>query len=91
MGGYMSMDGTHMSLPKVGKNIILLPEGHISPYIENIPQPRVNFIEEDIGVYSSFLEEDNYVTLPLIGQDDLIWYMHFDVAYSSEGKGVNIM
>jgi hypothetical protein len=27
MGGYMSMDGTHMSLPKVGKNIIVLGEG----------------------------------------------------------------
>jgi hypothetical protein len=26
-GGYMSMDGTHMSLPKTGKNIIVLCEG----------------------------------------------------------------
>jgi hypothetical protein len=39
------MNGTHMSLPKVGKNIIVLREGWVSPYIESVPQPHVNFIE----------------------------------------------
>jgi hypothetical protein len=58
----MSMDGTHMSLSKAGKKIIVLHEGNISPYIKSVPQPDVNFIEEDIGVYSIFLEEDNFVT-----------------------------
>jgi hypothetical protein len=43
-----------MSLPKNGKNIIVLQEGRISPYIERVPQPHVNYIEEDISVYSIF-------------------------------------
>jgi len=41
----------HMSLPKNGKKIIVLQEGQISPYIERVPQPYANFVEEDIGVY----------------------------------------
>jgi len=65
-----------MSLPKVGNNIIFLPGGCISPYIESVPQPRVNFIEEDIGVYSIFLEEDNFVTTPHVDHNDHIWHMH---------------
>jgi hypothetical protein len=35
-GGYISLDGSHMSLSKNGKNIIVLREGCISPYIESI-------------------------------------------------------
>jgi hypothetical protein len=35
-------------------------------YIESIPQPHVNFIEEDINVYSIFLEEESFVTPPMI-------------------------
>jgi hypothetical protein len=90
-GGYISLDGTHMSLPKNGKNIIVLHEGRISPYIERVPQPHVNFIEEDIGVYSIFLEEDdNYVTQPPDPEDGM-WHMHFDGACSSEGNGVGIV
>jgi hypothetical protein len=53
-GGYLSLDGTHLSIPRNGKNIIFLREGIISPYIESIPQPNVNYIEEDLGVYSVF-------------------------------------
>jgi hypothetical protein len=33
-GGYLSLDGSHLSIPKNGKNIIVLREGRISPYIE---------------------------------------------------------
>jgi hypothetical protein len=57
--GYLSLDGTHLSIPWNGKNIIVLREGRISPYIESVPQPNVNYIEEDLGVYSIFSEEDN--------------------------------
>jgi hypothetical protein len=53
-GGYLSLDGTHLSIPWNGKNIIVLREGRISPYIESVPQPNVNYIEEDLGVYSIF-------------------------------------
>jgi hypothetical protein len=31
MGGYLSLDGTHLSIPRNGKNIIVLKEGRISP------------------------------------------------------------
>jgi hypothetical protein len=36
-GGYLSLDETHLSVPWNGKNIIVLREGRISPYIESIP------------------------------------------------------
>jgi hypothetical protein len=42
---YLSLDGTHFSVPQNGKNIIVLREGIISPYIESIPQPNVNYLE----------------------------------------------
>jgi hypothetical protein len=46
--GYLSLNETHLSIPWNGKNIIVLREGRISPYIESIPQPNVNYIEEDL-------------------------------------------
>jgi hypothetical protein len=57
--GYLSLDETHLSIPRNGKNIISLREGIISPYIESVLQSSVNYIEEDLGVYSIFVEEDN--------------------------------
>jgi hypothetical protein len=42
MGGYLSLNGAHLSVPRNGKNIIVLREGRISPYIESVPQPNVN-------------------------------------------------
>jgi hypothetical protein len=68
-GGYLSLDGTHLSIPRNGKNIIVLREGIISPYIESVPQSSVNYIEEDLGVYSIFAEEDN-IPLEKIDLDD---------------------
>jgi hypothetical protein len=56
-GGYLSLDETHLFVPQNGKNIIVLREGRISPYIESIPQPNVNYVEEDLGVYSIFVDE----------------------------------
>jgi hypothetical protein len=58
-GGYLSLEGTHLYVPWNGKNIIVLREGIMSPYIESIPQPNVNYIEEDQEVYSIFANEDN--------------------------------
>jgi len=37
IGGHISLDGSHMSLLKNEKNIIVLKEGRISPYIESLP------------------------------------------------------
>ena len=59
MGGYLSLNETHLSIPRNGKTIIVLREGRISPYIESAPQPNVNCIKEDLGVYSIFSKEDN--------------------------------
>jgi hypothetical protein len=36
MGGYLSLNRTHLSIPWNGKNIIVLREGRISPYIESV-------------------------------------------------------
>jgi ribonuclease HI len=89
-GGYLSLDGTHLSVPQNGKNIIVLREGIISPYIESVLQSSVNYIEEDLGVYSIFAEEDN---IPLEGIDleDELWCMHFDGSHSNEGNGAGII
>ena len=59
MGEYLSLEGTHLSIPRNGKNIIVLREWRISPYIENVPQSNVNCVKEDLGVYSIFSYEDN--------------------------------
>jgi hypothetical protein len=45
-GGYLSLNGTHLSIPWNGKNIIVLREGRISPYIEIFPRQNVNYIKE---------------------------------------------
>jgi hypothetical protein len=36
-GGYLSLDGTHLSIPWNMKNTMVLREGRISPYIESVP------------------------------------------------------
>ena len=59
--GYLSLDGTHLSVPRNGKNIIVLREGRISPYIESVPQSSVNYIEEDLGVYSILLKRITFL------------------------------
>jgi ribonuclease HI len=89
-GGYLSLDGTHLSVPQYGKKIIVLRQGRISPYIESVPQPNVNYIEEDLGVYSIFAEEDN-IPLENFYLDDGMWHMNFDGSCSSEGNGVGII
>jgi hypothetical protein len=89
-GGYLSLDGTHLSIPRNGKNIIVLREGRISPYIESVPQPNVNYIKEDLGVYFIFAEEDK-IPLEQIDLDYGMWHMHFDGSCSSEGNIVGII
>jgi hypothetical protein len=88
-GGYLSLDRIHLSIPRNGKNIIVLREGIISPYIESIPQPNVNYVEEDLGVYSIFVDEDN-TTLEQFDLDDGMWHMHFDGSCSNRGNGFGI-
>jgi hypothetical protein len=89
-GGYLSLDGTHLSVPWNGKNIIVLREGTISSYIESAPQSSVNYIEEDLGVYSIFTEEDN-IAMERIDLENELWHMHFDVSHSNEGNGAGII
>jgi hypothetical protein len=55
IGGYLSLNGTHLSVTRNRKNIIVLREGIISPYIESVPQPNVNYLEEYLGVYSKVI------------------------------------
>jgi ribonuclease HI len=50
----------------------------------------VNYIKEDLGVYSIFADEDN-TTLEQIELEDGIWHMHFDGSFSNEGNGVGII
>jgi hypothetical protein len=88
--GYLSLDVTHSFVPRNGKNIIVLREGIISPYIESVPQSSVNYIEEDVGVYSIFFEEDN-IPMEGIDSDDELWRMHFDGSHSKEGNGAGII
>jgi ribonuclease HI len=88
--GYLSLDGTHLSVPRNGKNIIVLREGRTSPYIESIPQTNINYLEEDLGVYCIFADEGD-TTLEQIDLEDSMWHMHFDGSCSNEGNGVGII
>jgi ribonuclease HI len=81
---------THLSVPQNGKNAIVLREGRISPYIESVPQSSVNYIEEYLGVYSIFAEEDN-IPLEIIDLEDELWHIHFDGSHSEEGNEVGII
>jgi hypothetical protein len=90
IGGYLSLDETHLFVPQDGKNIIVLREGIISPYIESVPQSSVNYIKEDLGVYSIFAKEDN-IPLEKIDLDNDMWHMHFDGSHYNEGNGVDII
>jgi hypothetical protein len=47
----------------------------------------VNFIEEDMGVYSIFLEEDNNSITPPLDLEDGMWNMNFYDSCSSECNG----
>jgi hypothetical protein len=83
--GYLSLDRTHLSIPQNGKNIIFLREGIISPYIESVPQSSISYIEEDVGVYYIFAEEDN-IPLERIVSNDELWHMHFEGSHSNDGN-----
>jgi len=50
----------------------------------------VNYIEEDLRVYSIFVEEDN-IPLEEIDLDDDMWHMHFDGSCSNEANGARII
>jgi ribonuclease HI len=89
-GGYLSLDGTHLSVPWNAKKIIVLREGRISTYIESVRKPNVNYIEEDQGVYSIFADEDN-TTLEQIDIEYGMWHMHFDGSCSNEGNIAGII
>jgi hypothetical protein len=88
--GYLSLNGTHLSIPRNGKNSIVLRKGRISPYIERIPQPNVNYIKEDLGVYSVFVDEDSN-PLEKIDIEDGMCHMHFDGSFSNEGNKAGII
>jgi ribonuclease HI len=88
--GYLSLDGTHLSVPQNSKKIIVLREGIISPYIESVPQPDANYIKEDLGVYSIFVDEEN-TTLEQIDMEDGMWNIHFDGSCSNEGNKAGII
>jgi ribonuclease HI len=50
----------------------------------------VNYIKEDLGVYSIFAEDDN-IPLEQINLDDGMWHIHFDGSCSNEGNRVGII
>jgi len=91
MGGYLSLGGSHLFIPINGKNIIVLREGQISLYIEKVPQSNVNFIEEDMGVYSIFDDEDNTSLEQSYDYEDNMWHMHFDGECSNKVNGASIV
>lgn len=78
-----------MTLPKNGKIIIVYREGCIFLYIEGLPQLHVNCVEEDIGVYSFFTEDEMPPPMET-HQEDQVWHLHFDKASSNEGNGASI-
>jgi hypothetical protein len=90
MGGYLYLDGLHLSIPKDGKNVIILREYRIPPYIEKFHQLNFNYVEESLGVYFIFIEEDD-VPRKQFDYDDRFLHIHFDGACSSKGNGAGII
>lgn len=37
IGGHLSLDGTHMTISKGAKNIIIYREGWITPFVKGLP------------------------------------------------------
>lgn len=73
--GYYSMDGSHIIILKGSKNIIIYQEERLVPYIENPPQPNVNYVETDVGVYSIFDEGEveHSEHKPIVSPNNDIW------------------
>jgi hypothetical protein len=44
IGGYLSLAEHIYPFLRMVKTLIVLREGRISPYIESVPQPNVNYI-----------------------------------------------
>ena len=59
--GYYSMDGTHIIIPHCPKNVLVYIEDRTMSYIENLLEPSVNHIEDDLGIYSIFTEEESEI------------------------------
>jgi hypothetical protein len=89
-GGYLSLDGRHLSIPQNKNNIIVQREGRVSPYIESIPQPNVNYLKEYLGVYYIFVDEGDTMLEP-IDLDDGMWHMNFNGSCSNEGNRDDII
>jgi ribonuclease HI len=51
---------------------------------------NANYLEEDLGVYSIFVDEGD-TTLEQIDLEDGMRHMHFDGSYSKEGNGAGII
>lgn len=83
--GYLSLGGIDITIPKNSKNIIILKEGRISPIIKGLPQPHINYIEQEMGLYSLFTQED-IPSPPQPQFNDQHWYLHFDGTSSFEGN-----
>lgn len=79
-----------MTILENAKNIIVYREGWITPFVKGIPKPNVNYAEEEMGVYSLFIDEDvpSSCEPPF---NDQLWYLHFDGASSCEGYGARIL
>jgi len=90
--GYMSMEGTHIALPKARNKIIVLPQEYILLYIESVPQTHVSYGQDDIGIYNIFLEDDDLIPPP-IDLNNGICNMHFEGngPCSNGGNGIGIV
>lgn len=92
-GGYYSMDGTHVIIPYAPRNIIVYKEDRIVPYIENLPEPLVNHIEDDLGFDSIFSKEESKV-IPIYKPPknyQYVWQLFFDGESSQYVNGVGIL
>ncbi len=86
------MDGTHLIIPRGPKNVIVYREERIAPFIENLPQSSVNYLDEDLGTYSIFCEDESNSSPPLdiIPKTDNFWSLYFDGAASQDGNGAGV-
>ena len=69
----------------------MLREPRSIPYIENIPNYEVGFIETRLGTYSIFMKEGDLFVVQTSSHKDQDWNLKFDGASSSQGNGVGVI
>jgi len=90
-GGYLSLDGSHITISHNRKNIIILRELGTMPYVKNVPGLEIIFSETGLDNYSVFMEDEKEPCAQPATETDECWHMHFHGASYVEGNDARVI